>query len=85
MAETEGRLDTWRLHGAGVSDVIEFVAEVYKVQTLATDGGVRVTLNLPETAIMQMAQLAECQRFGVPVRVTCEPISEGEFDPVLEN
>jgi len=60
------------------STVIEFVAEVYKVQTLATDGGVRVTLNLPETAIMQMAQLAECQRAGVPVRIvaTPEPIQE---------
>ena len=62
-----------------MSEIIEFVAEVYKVQTLATDGGVRVTLNLPETAIMQMAQLAECQRFGVPIEITCEPIAKSKL------
>ena len=56
-----------------MSETIVFTAEVYKVQTLATDGGVRVTLNLPETAIMQMAQLAECQRFGVPLEITAIP------------
>ena len=39
-------------------DEIRFAATVYKVQTLV-DGGVRVTLDLPETCIMQMAQLAE--------------------------
>jgi hypothetical protein len=47
------------------------MATVYKVQTLV-DGGVRVTLDLPETAIMQMAQLAECQRFGVVLEITCK-------------
>jgi hypothetical protein len=45
---------------------IKFIAEVYKVQTLV-DGGVRVTLDLPETAIPQMAMLAECQRDGIPL------------------
>ncbi len=43
---------------------IVFVAEVYKVQTLI-DGGVRVTLDLPETAIPQMAMLAEVRRQGL--------------------
>jgi len=51
------------------TEAIEFIAAVYKVQTLV-DGGVRVTLDLPETAIMQMAQLAECQRFGVLLAIT---------------
>ena len=46
--------------------VIRFEAIVYKVQTLA-DGGVRVTLDLPETAIPQMAMLAETKREGVPL------------------
>ena len=46
--------------------VIKFEAIVYKVQTLA-DGGVRVTLDLPETAIPQMAMLAETKREGVPL------------------
>ena len=45
--------------------MIDFTAVVYKVQTLASDGGVRVTLDLPETAIPQMAMLAECQRNGL--------------------
>jgi hypothetical protein len=49
--------------------VIRFEAIVYKVQTLA-DGGVRVTLDLPETAIPQMAMLAETKREGVPLEFT---------------
>lgn len=49
---------------------IEFSATVYKVQTLATDQGIRVTLDLPETAIMQMAMLAECQRAGVYLQIS---------------
>ena len=55
-----------------MADAIAFHATVYKVQTLA-DGGVRVYLDLPETAIMQMAQLAECQRFGVVLDVEATP------------
>lgn len=43
---------------------IKFIAEVYKVQTLV-DGGIRVTLDLPETAIPEMAMLAECHRSGI--------------------
>ena len=43
---------------------ITFTAAVYKVQTL-TDGGIRVTLDLPEDAIPQMAMLAQCQRDGI--------------------
>ena len=47
--------------------VIRFSAAVYKVQTLASDNGVRVTLDLPESAIPQMAMLAECKREGIPL------------------
>ena len=39
------------------ASVIRFSASIYKLQTLA-DGGIRVTLDLPETAIETMAQLA---------------------------
>ncbi len=46
---------------------ITFEAEVYKVQTLA-DHGVRITLDLPETAIPQMAMLAEAKRQGLILR-----------------
>lgn len=50
---------------------IEFVAVVYKVQTLV-DNGIRVTLDLSEDSILQMAQLAECQRFGAILEVCCK-------------
>lgn len=56
-------------------EAIAFPAAVYKVQTL-TDGGVRVTLDLPETAIMEMAMLAECQRAGVYLNVLCTAADE---------
>ena len=42
---------------------IIFAATVAKLATLA-DGGLRLTLDLPETAIMQAAQLMECKRAG---------------------
>ena len=45
-----------------MAEQITFTATVYKVQTLAADGGIRVTLDLAETEIMAMAQMAECQR-----------------------
>jgi hypothetical protein len=48
---------------------IRFVAEVYKVQTLV-DHGVRITLDLPEDCIPQMAMLAEAQRQGIPLTFT---------------
>lgn len=47
---------------------IQFGASVYKVQTLI-DGGLRVTLDLPETAIQQAAMLMECKREGIPLLV----------------
>lgn len=43
-----------------------FQATVYKVQTLI-DGGLRITLDLPETAISQAAMLMECKREGIPL------------------
>lgn len=49
--------------------VIKFDAIVYKVQTLA-DGGIRLTLDMPETAIPQMAMLAETKREGIPLEFT---------------
>ena len=50
---------------------IKLIATVYKVQTLV-DGGIRVTLDLPETAIPQMAALADCQRKGDVLHVAIE-------------
>lgn len=56
-----------------MSDPIKFTAAVAKVQSLA-DGGIRLTLDLPEDAIMQAAQLMECKRWGAVLEVTAEPI-----------
>ena len=57
-----------------MADPIEFVAEVYKVATLV-DNGLRITLNLPEQAIMQAAELMACKREGVALKVVCTPDS----------
>ena len=43
---------------------IKFVAEVKKVQT-TTDGGIRLTLDLPEDGRVVMNDLARCQQNGV--------------------
>ena len=42
---------------------IEFWATVQKVQTLV-DGGIRVSLDLPEQFVVQMAELAACKIHG---------------------
>ena len=55
-----------------MSEPIKCQAVVYKVQTL-TDHGIRISLDLPETAIMQMAMFAECQRMQVLLDVQCTP------------
>lgn len=55
------------------SDAVRIVFDgaVYKVQTLA-DGGIRVTLDLPETAIAQAAMLMECKREGIALEFTAK-------------
>lgn len=50
---------------------LEFQAVVYKVQTLV-DGGIRLTLDLPETAIPQAAMLMECKREEIPLIFSAE-------------
>ena len=57
----------------GASEKIEFQAEVIRVQTMA-DGAIRVVLDMAEDNIMQMAQLAECKRWGAVLSVVCEPM-----------
>lgn len=52
-----------------------FWASVAKVQTLA-DGGIRVTLDLPEQAIEQAASLMVYKREGVVLDVECKPQNE---------
>lgn len=51
-------------------DAVTFDAVVYKVQTLV-DGGLRVTFDLPESAIPQVSRLMEFKRTEQPLRVAC--------------
>jgi hypothetical protein len=52
-------------------DALTFDATVAKVQTLA-DQGLRVTLDLPETAIEAAAVLMAIKRNGQAIKVTVE-------------
>ena len=52
-----------------MAEPITFDATVSKVSTLA-DGGLRIALDLPETAVMAAAQLMECKRLEVVLKVT---------------
>ena len=63
-----------------MTEPIVFIAEIYKVQTLV-DNGIRITLNLPETAILAAAQLMECKRLGVAGDVTYTPMVTGDDTP----
>lgn len=54
-------------------DPIKFQATIAKVQTLA-DGGIRVTLDLPETAILQAAHLMEVRRQMAVVDASLTPV-----------
>lgn len=53
---------------ASTREPICFDATVNQVKTLA-DGGLRVTLDLPEHAIAQAAKLMEFKRMEMPLRV----------------
>ena len=52
--------------------VIRFEAIVNSVKTLSSDNTIRVVLDLPETAIPQMAMLAETKREGIPLEFTAK-------------
>ena len=56
---------------------ITFPVQIAKIQTLV-DGGIRLTLDLPENAILPIAQLMECKRQGVAGIVTFEPMVDDE-------
>jgi hypothetical protein len=51
------------------NSAVVFDATVAKVSTMV-DGGIRVTLDLPETAIRQAAELMECKRREIALVVT---------------
>jgi hypothetical protein len=53
-------------------DPVEFDAIIYKVQTLV-DMGLRITLDLPENAIIAAAQLMALRRSGAVIHITATP------------
>lgn len=53
---------------ANKQPVITFSASVFSVRTLV-DGGINVTFSLGEDSIMQVAQLLECKREMIPLKV----------------
>ena len=57
--------------GKPAKEQIEVIAAVAKVTTLA-DGGIRITLDLPESAIIEAAWLMTCKRDGVAVKARFE-------------
>lgn len=57
----------------GSVEAITFMAQVYKVQTLV-DGGIRVTLDLPETDIKSMTELVKVKQAGAVLEVAAVPV-----------
>lgn len=55
-----------------MSDGVQVIGQVYKVQTLV-DGGVRLTLDLPESAVKIMGELARFQVESMAVKITIKP------------
>jgi hypothetical protein len=62
---------------AYLPDAIRFVAQVAKVSTLA-DGGIRVTLDLPETAIGAATQLMQVRQGGGLLEIAAVAIVKQE-------
>jgi len=56
--------------------VIKFPATVASVKTLV-DGGIRVTLDLPEDAIAQAAALMACKKDMIPLTVEVKADTSG--------
>ena len=56
---------------------IAFPAQVAKISTLA-DGGLRVSLDLPESAILPVAELMVCKRDGQVLDVVCKVREQGD-------
>lgn len=67
------------------TDVIRFQAQVAKVQTLA-DGGIRLVLDLAETAIQTATKMMEAKQAGAMLEVAAVSVkkpangNDGEFD-----
>ena len=56
-----------------LDSLIKFIAQVYKVQTLA-DGGLRVTLDLSEKDIKQAGELMQVKQAHALLEVVAVPV-----------
>jgi len=56
-----------------MSEPIRFFATVEKVQQMPRDNAIRVWLDLPETALLEMARFAECKLLGQVLDVVATP------------
>lgn len=63
-----------------MSETVTFQATVSQVKTLA-DGGIRIALDLPESAVLQAAQLMECKRQEAVLLVVVTPGNDDEERP----
>ncbi len=59
------------------TNIIRFEATVNSVKTLSSDNTIRVVLDLPETAIPQMAMLAETKRQGMALSFEASASANG--------
>lgn len=57
-----------------MSEPIRFQATVEKVQQMPRDNAIRIWLDLPETALLEMARLAECRVIGQALDVVATPM-----------
>jgi len=60
-------------------NVIRFTAEVAKVSTLA-DGGIRLVLDLPESAIDTAKKMMEVRQAGAILEIAAVPVEYGKTD-----
>jgi len=54
-------------------DVIRFTAQVAKVTTLS-DGGIRLTFDLPETAIETATKMMQARQAGAGLEIAAIPV-----------
>lgn len=55
-----------------MAETITAVVTVEKVQTMV-DGAIRLTLDMPQTAVLQMSQFAICKNEGVALEAVFVP------------
>ena len=63
-------------------NVIRFTAQVSKVQTMA-DGGLRVILDMPETAIDTATRMMQVKQAGAILEIVAVPVIPENIGPLV--